>query len=248
MKNQKLLEILKNIGLDETEAQVYLTCLSLGPTTVLKVARASNIKRTTIYGVIESLQSKGLMRIELKGLKQLYVAENPEKLEVMLESRKREFDAYLPEFMALHKLEGGDSVVKFYTGQKAMQQIYMDTLKEINPHGDYLVIANQERWYDLDPKFSMHYIEERAKLNVKTRLLFQDSKIAKEHKRFEKNFHQEVKILPEGIKFNVDTLLLPKKLIIVELLPPYKTTVIENKSIIELHREMFELVWQSLPV
>lgn len=246
MKNQKLLEILKNIGLNETEAQVYLVSLSLGPTTVLKIARGSAIKRTTVYGTIEELQKKGLMRIELKGLKQIYVAESPEKLELMLESRKREFTASLPEFMALHKLQGSESVIKFYTGEKVMQQIYMDTLKEIRPHEDYLVIANQEKWYELDPQFSMRYIEERAKLNIKTRLLFQDSKIARVHKGLNKNFHQEAKILPENTKLNVDTLLLPQKLIILELLPPYKTTVIENKSIIELHREMFEIVWNNL--
>ncbi len=246
MKNQKLLEILKNIGLDESEAQVYLASLSLGPTTILKIARTSNIKRTTVYGVVESLQTKSLMRIDLKGLKQLYVAENPEKLDVMLESRKREFTASLPEFQALHKLQGTESVIKFYTGIKTTQQIYLDTLKEINPHENYLVITNQEAWYELDPKFAMHYIEERAKLNIKTRLLFQDSKVAKEHKNLEKNFNQQVKILPTGNKLVVDTLLLPNKLVISELLPPYKTTVIENQSIIELHREMFEILWNKI--
>ncbi len=246
MKNDKLLVILKNIGLDESEAQVYLTSLSLGSTTVLKIARASNLKRTTVYGVIESLQTKGLMRIELKGLKQLYVAENPEKLEVMLESRQREFSASLPEFMALHKLQGTESVIKFYTGIKAMQQLYMDTLKEIRPHEDYLVIANQEKWFELDPKFSIRYIEDRAKLNVKTRLLFQESKIAREHKGFEKNFNEEIRILPGETSLHVDTLLLPRKLIISELLPPYKVIVIENQSIVELHREMFEMIWKTL--
>lgn len=244
--NRKLLEILKNIGLDETEATVYLSSLSLGPTTVLKIARATNIKRTTIYGTIESLQSKGLMRIELKGLKQLYVAENPEKLEVMLESRQREFQASLPEFMALHKMEGGESVIKFYTGIKAMQQIYMDTLREIKPHEDYIVIANQEKWYNLDPKFSLRYIEERAKLNINTRLLFQESEIANIHKGFERNFNQKVKILPKGTPLNVDTILLPKKIITFELLPPYKITIIENQNIVELYREMFEIIWNKV--
>lgn len=69
MKNIKLLETLKDIGLDESEAQVYLTSLSLGPTTVLRIARGGETKRTTVYGIIESLKNKGLMKVELKGLK-----------------------------------------------------------------------------------------------------------------------------------------------------------------------------------
>ncbi|MES3032047.1 MAG: helix-turn-helix domain-containing protein [Patescibacteria group bacterium] len=247
MKNDKLLEILKKIGLEEKEANVYLASLSLGPTTILKLARACDIKRTTIYGIVENLKQKGLMNIELKGLKHIYAPENPEKLEQVLESRQLEFKNSLPEFLGLYKLKGEESVIKYYTGISKMQDLYMDTLKEIRPHEDYLVIANQDKWYNLDPKFAVAYIESRAKLDIKTRLLFQDSKVAREHKKFEKNFNQSSKILPHGTPLNVDTILLPNKMIVLELTPPYMTIVIENKSLIELHREMFEIMWKSLP-
>jgi sugar-specific transcriptional regulator TrmB len=247
MKNEKLHEILKEIGLSEDEAAVYLCSLSLGTTTVLKMARSTNIKRTTIYGIIESLKEKGLMRIELKGLKQLYAAENPERLNLMLERKKDDFAKNLPEFMALYKLEGGESVIKYYTGLQTMKEIYRATLQEIKPHQDYLVIANEEKWRSLDPGFALSYTEERAKLPIKTRMLFQDSPIAREEKKLERNYNHEIKILPESTSLNVDTLLLPNKLITFEMTPPYMTVVIENKSIVELHKEMFEIIWKSIP-
>lgn len=248
MKNQKLLQTLKDIGLDETEAQVYLTSLSLGPTTVLKIARSSEIKRTTVYGVIESLQTKGLMRIELAGLKQLYVAENPEKLEVILDNRKREFSAKLPDFMALYKLEGGESSIKYYTGLKAMKRVYLSTLDDIKHGDEYLVITNQKKWFELDPGFWMkEYIEERAKLPCKTRLISKDSDIAREHKKFQANFNEKFKIFTEGVSIDIDMVLIPNKLIIVDLLPPLTTLVIENKNIIELQKQLFEIIWHSLP-
>jgi hypothetical protein len=53
-------------------------------------------------------------------------------------------------------------------------------------------------------------------------------------------------LLPLDTHLNVDTLLLPNKLITLELAPPYMAVVIENKGIIELHREMFELIWKSI--
>lgn len=244
MKNEKLLQILKDVGLEENEASVYLTALSLGPTTVLKISKNSGLKRTTVYGVIEALKHKGLMSIELAGLKQLYRAENPERLEIILENKKREFSSKLPDFMALYKLEGGESSIKYYSGLKSMKQIYLDTLNDVKSGDEYLIITNQKKWFELDPDFWMkEYIEERAKLPCKTRLLSQDSDLAREHQKFQRNFNEEFRIFAEGISINIDMVITPNKIIIVDLLPPLTTLVIENKNIIELQKQMFEILW-----
>lgn len=247
MKNSKLSKILKNIGLEENEAEVYLASLSLGPTTVLKIARSSEIKRTTLYGVIESLKNKGLMRVETKGLKSLYVAENPEYLDTMLETKKRELNSNLANFMALYKLQGSESSMKYYTGLKAMKRVYLSTLDDIRNGDEYLVITNQKKWFELDSDFWMkEYIEERAKLPCKTRLISQDSDLAREHQKFQKNYNEEFKIFKQGTNIDIDMVLTNQKLIIVDLSEPLTTLVIENKNIINLQKQLFEVIWQSL--
>ena len=86
MKNNPLLTTLTTLGLTDHEAAVYLAALSLGPATILKIAKAAEIKRTTVYSVIETLKLKGLVSVEVKGFKSLFVAEDPTKLETILES------------------------------------------------------------------------------------------------------------------------------------------------------------------
>ena len=246
-KHQELLETLRDVGLSEEEAAVYLSALSLGQTSILKIAKETGIKRTTVYGIVEALKRQGLMRVELQGLKQTYAAENPVKLSSVLEKRRDVFKGKLPEFQALYTLKGSESVLKYYTGIHAMQQEYMQTLEDIRPHEEYLVIANQEKWHNFDETFAISYTEKRAKLPIVTKLLFQDSPTARLYKDREKNYHQESKILPAGEPLNVDTLLLPRKLLVAELTPPYITLVIENRSVVDLHREMFNVIWNSLP-
>lgn len=247
MKTDKNIELLKDIGLSDDEAQVYLSALSLGKkTTVLKISKIAGLKRTTVYGIIESLKIKGLMSVDIQGLKNVYIAESPEKLETTLEQKTIELKAQLPELLDLYNLKAGESVIKYYIGLDAMKQVLNESLRRVKSGQDYLVIANQEKWYNLDQKFTLSFIENRAKRDIKIRLLFQDSKLAQEHKRFERNFNEQVKILPKETKLNVDTILLPNRMIVVDLNPPYMTVVIENKSIIELHKEMFELIWNSI--
>ena len=104
MKNKKLLQILIDLGLSENEASVYLAALSLGPTTILKIAKTAEMKRTTIYSVIDSLKKRGLINIEIKGFKTLFTAENPEKLETMLDSHREQLRNSLPEFLGMYNL------------------------------------------------------------------------------------------------------------------------------------------------
>ncbi len=55
------LDELKNAGLSENEAKVYLAALELGETSVYRLAKKSLVKRTTTYLAVETLKEKGLM-------------------------------------------------------------------------------------------------------------------------------------------------------------------------------------------
>ena len=247
MHNEKLLKLLEDIGLTSHESNVYLAALALGSATILQISKNSGIKRTTVYDVVESLKNKGLMRVEPNGLKNLYKAESPERLEAVLERRKLEFSNKLPELMALYNLQGSESSIKFYTGLPAMKQIYLDTLKNIKHGDEYLIITNQEKWFNLDPDFWMkEYIEKRAKLPCKTRLISTDSPLARLHKQYEKNYNEEFKIFKEGNSINVDTVLTNNQLIVVDLTYPITTLVVENKNIIALQKQMFEIIWKAI--
>ena len=77
MADNKLIHTLESLGLSENEAKVYYAALTLGPASILNIARAAGIKRTTVYSVVEALKQRGLMVLEVKGFKQNYVAQDP---------------------------------------------------------------------------------------------------------------------------------------------------------------------------
>ena len=246
MKNNKLLDILKDLGLSENEAKVYLSVLSLGSSTILKIARNADMKRTTIYSVIESLRQKGLILVEMQGIKQLFVAENPENLISILENRKRKFQDFLPEFLALYNLKGGEGFIKYYEGLESVKNIYEELLKEAKPHEDYLVITDQQQWHNLDANYFQKFIEKRAKLNLNIKILMCDSDIARQHKKFEKNYNEQIKILDKDKKIDINLIITPRKLVIHQLVDPIMAIVIENKSIIKMQKQFFDIIWEMI--
>lgn len=245
MRNKELQSILTQIGLSENEARVYLAALSLGSATVMKIAKVADIKRTTVYAVVESLKQKGLMNIEIQGFKQLYEAEDPKKLEGILEIRKNQFKELLPEFSALYNLKGGESVVKYYEGLESIKSVYNNLLSDIKPHEEYIAISNAEQWLYLDEKWFEGFMERRAKLPISVRLLLQDSPKAQHYAKFMKNFHYTARILPKDTKFTVSITVTPQRTVVHQLMSPSMAIVIENKSIVNMHKEMFEVMWAS---
>lgn len=247
MKNNKLTDLLLNLGLSENEALVYLANLSLGPSTILKIAQSAGVKRTTVYSVMESLKQLGLARLDIRGFKQLYVAESPERLESMLSLRREELGKSLPELMALYNLKGGESFVRYYEGIEACKTVYENIIKEAKYGDDLLVVSDQETWYNQDPEYFNNFLERRSKVGLKVRKLLQDSPAIHEHGWGTPRFNEQIKILPAGTRLTTNMFVVPNKVVIHQIVPPILAIEIENNSVVRMNKEMFEIMWRSIP-
>src|SRR3990167_2881613 len=131
-----MFEKLKNLGLSENEAKIYVAMLELGPSVVVEIARKSQINRPTTYVQIESLKKKGLISTQAKGKKQFFIAESPDKLELLIdnelkniEEKKNELNNFLPELLNLFNASGQRPHVKFFEGKEGVSALLKEFLK-----------------------------------------------------------------------------------------------------------------------
>lgn len=244
MINQKLLNILVDLGLNEHEAKVYFASISLGPATILNIAKTAEIKRTTVYSVVEALIKKGLMNIVMKGWKKQYSALSPERLESMIESWREEFKKSLPDFMSLYNFKENESMIKYYEGLSGIKSIYEELLTDAKPGDYYLVISDTEKWKMLDEPYFNKFMERRFKKGIKPRMIFQHSESALKQKGAYPN--EEIKVLPPDTKLNINLIITPKRLVLLQITQPIMALVIENKNIIAMHKDLFELIWKTI--
>ena len=242
--------MLTDLGLSTNSAEIYLASLSLGPSSILFLARETGIKRTTIYSIVDDLIRKGLMRIEVRGFKKFFAAENPERLEHMLELRQKQIGKFLPELQALYNLKKGESIIKYYDGPEAVKSVYEEILREIQPHEEYLSVGNPTQWFPLDARYLENFMERRAELsrglNFTIRLLLKESEKAFDLKKYEKNYNEKIKILPKDVSFSSNLIILQRKIVIHQLTAPIKAIVVENESTAQLQRELFNIIWRSI--
>lgn len=245
-KNEKIIDSLIELGLEEKEAYVYMASLVLGATTILKLSKQSGVNRTTTYEIIESLERKGLMKKEIYGLKTLFAPEPPERLEGALEAKRALLARTLPELEGKYHLKSTGSAIKYYEGLTAIKNVYDDLLKDMRPHDFYCAVSNTAEWQGIgDDYFMKNHVEKRVNLKIDIRLLFVDSPVARRRKETERNFNEKVKLLPNDANIHVDMVVTPYKLVIFQLHEPMVALVVENKTMINTQKELFELLWNK---
>lgn len=240
---QIITKTLTDLGFSDNEVQVYLATLSLGETTVLQIARVTDIKRTTVYHTLEILKQKGLVAVQTRGFKNLIVPEDPERLQEFIESRTKTFQSILPDLVSVFRTKNKKGSIREYVGLQAIKKIYEDLLKELKPHDDYCVLSNQQEWYSLDKEFFQKFIEKRSQYSINIRLLLIDSPTARKAQKFQKNYNQTVKILPKSTNLSINLVVTPYRVIIHKLNQPISALVITDPAIIQMHKESFEIMW-----
>lgn len=158
-------EILKNIGLNEKQAKIYLALLELGKSKVPEIAKKAELKRTTAYGILDELVGKGLVSYGQKGKTKYYSLENPEVLEKILEKNIKAFKNILPELKNLFETVSFKPTIRFYEGKEGIKRVFEDTLTckvkkifQIVKVKDFIDVVGE--------KFSKEYIKKRAEKGI----------------------------------------------------------------------------------
>ncbi|MDP2693158.1 MAG: helix-turn-helix domain-containing protein [bacterium] len=150
------INLLKKLGFSDKSAKVYLALLSLGPSSVRKLAEKCELNRGTTYDALKWLQEKGVVNYYNKDKKQIFVAEDPVRLNNIvkenkekLESAEKKLEKVIPELQALFN-KGGERPVAKYYNKKEISKILEDvisTCEESAEKSYYIYSAEGVRKY-----------------------------------------------------------------------------------------------------
>lgn len=243
-----LKQILYSYGLDSKEADVYLSMLRTGHGSILKIAQDTEIKRSTVYVVMEGLIAKGLVRPEVKGKKKYYLAEDPEKLVKLIDEKKKEIEKVVPLLKSQYLKQSERPKVTFYEGKEGIKKIYKEALES----------KKETLWYgsakDMKEEFYEYYNKVlEVRINNPNfggiRDIINNVKIDKDYAKIQNSYNDpriRVKALrPELFFFNVDNIIFDNKVALLSIKRDFYAVVVESAEIANGYRNMFELAWRS---
>ena len=248
MKNEqiKLKNNLKEIGLSEKEAGVYIAVLSLGKGTVAQISRNANINRTTGYDILDSLSAKGLVSISGKEPKQEFIAESPENLSKFLadEIKKKHValqktEELIPELKSMHNVADRPKV-RFYEGTEGLIEVYEDTLTSHEPIRAYATVDDMHLAL---PNYFPKYYKRRAGAGIAIRAITPKTEIGMERKAQDKAEMREMAFVPaDKFYFSPEINIYDNKVMIASWREKLGI-IIESSEIADAMKKIYELAW-----
>lgn len=250
---EHLIEPLKNLGLSDKEARVYLALLQLGPATPYKMSKRAHLKRPTAYVIAEELLEKGFV-VVAPGEKHTYIARPPDVLFEEAEVRIRNARKSLPE---LKSLQGGIAekpTVLYFEGVEGIRQALFHRIKEFH---DTEVVG-----FYADPSFAsrsllpvtLEFNEYRDAHNIKARGIITDSKELREM-GFEKYFNLKdpksasinAKIVGKDMYSSNASFEFFPEFVKIIFYDTAIAVIIESPTVAKAMRQIFEMLWSRIP-
>lgn len=170
---------LTTAGLNPKEQAIYLALFELGPSPVRTIAQAAGINRGTAYEILKQLISLGLVSYFQKTRHQHFVAEDPSKLDALLELRGTELAharSAVAEIIPLLSAKATASTnrprVRFFEGPAGIRMILEDVLETMRRDSSHLyrVYSSADVREHLYASFS-DFTQKRIKFGIKVKTI-----------------------------------------------------------------------------
>lgn len=169
---------LKKLGLSDKEVKVYISLLEYGAISVRSLAELAGLNRGTTYDILKRLQEVGLVSYYHQHTKQKFIAEDPEKLLGLIESKEKEIknvksgiNNLIPELKSLQDKGGSGPVTKYFEGARGVKYILDDVLLsfEKQEEKEYFIYSAANVSDDINdayPDFTKTRIKKKIKVKA----------------------------------------------------------------------------------
>lgn len=241
--NETIISNLTKIGLTDKEAKVYLAALE-GTATIYDLATKSNLKRPTVYLIVDTLMHKGLLSRSDQGKKTFYKAIEPVVLKELAEKQVQAIDHILPELQNLASVQKGRPRVELFEGRAGTERVYRELLEQ----PEVLFWSNIEGVMSEYPEILDAYLKRVKKGLAKGRELVEDTPAGRKYARQikkELSPNHETRITTNHVIAG-DSFIYGNVVVMVSLKEHNLFVVrIENEDFANSLRTLFDLAWQS---
>jgi sugar-specific transcriptional regulator TrmB len=248
-------KILCEIGLNQSEIDIYCLLLQAKQMKASQISQKLRIPRSTIYGHLEKLKNLGLLReTYMHNGTKIFNIYSPEKISLLLEEKYTKIHQYSSEFAeilpSLLKKTDGKSIrpsFELFQGEDQLREALRDMLFNENIHT--LAVWPIKNMLDiLSPSFFNYLNKIRIKNNLYTRAIWSRNQTVDVSKHpylgVGNEFRREIRIAPKYIDFEMGYWIYGNKVVFISSLKENFGFAIQSAELANLLSTQFEILWK----
>jgi len=234
---------LKTFGLKEKEIIIYLKLAELEQATPLELSKKTEIKRPTVYVILQNLEQRGLVNKVLNERKTSYIIQHPKKLLIDAEEKLNNLKAIIPQLESFITNKKGGPRVSVFEGTAPLDRAYYDAFFT---EGEILFMSTLKLSQKAFPLTFKMLEKAEYSPTFRVRELVDESLDGKKY-AIKNNVppYRSIRLIPKKyLPFDVDIGIFGDKVLITSIQKEYFFTVkIESKDIANAFRMLYEIVW-----
>jgi len=235
-------EQLKKLGFSYKEIEVYLVINKYGASPASAIAKRCNIKRGSIYDILNSLIKKELIISFGEGEHTYFGIDDINKI-IYQEKEKLSVANEVVELLKTLKENNDDIDILYYRGKEGYKKIYENILKD-SPD-ELLVWINLDYFQNaLDFDYELWWTKQRIKQKVYAKLIMNDSDRAKKYKSEDENSFRDTKIISSNT-FKSTCILYDNYIILFDSEKDITGIRIKHSNIYNMFKSIFDSQWEK---
>ncbi|MFA6214939.1 MAG: helix-turn-helix domain-containing protein [Patescibacteria group bacterium] len=250
MKPNKLLAL---FNLRPIEANLFSQLFASGPMSASQLAKQASISRTSVYDLLKHLIEVGLVSETLKGGAKFFVASSVEKIQLLVEEKRKEILAANEELESLKKMQQNQDnffrpKLQLFDGQRELRQMMKDMLL----YRDITVFAYwpiKKMLGLLGSDFIKEFHQKRLEQNISLKVIWPKAQIP-DLKKYpfllaSQNLKREVRIAPVGIDFTLGYSIYGNTVRFISSSRENFGFLVESSELAEMMKSQFVVIWDQ---
>ena len=237
MELEKVKNVLEEIGLNSTEAIIYLTLIKKGSSTAYKIAKEAHLYKANTYMAVDSLIRKNLITQKQIKNKQIIRAIPPEELLNNLDRQKEKLQEILP--FIERNFEEDLEEVNVFSGLKSFFNLL------------YNLLEQKQDIYVFDipsyvPEIVKTHINQFHKERIKRKIVMHHIYDYDAKERIDYLNNLKFTFAKQGVKNRlslVSTFVCGKITLIINWKKEIKIVKIIDKDVADTYRHQFDILW-----
>ena len=241
----KIKENLKELGLTSNETKVYLSLTQLGESVASKIAKKSDLPRTTVISILEKLVISGYVSVHTYKSKNYYEIESPKTLQGAFSNKLSIAVDLEKDLRNLYRSEAVFPYANVYDTKKGIKSFIENLLNNLEKksviytmdsphHGNYAKVLGES--------FNNILVRTKKSKDIFTKTLIPAGSFELIEKSKLSGQNIKIKEMPKNINFSASVWFVGETVVFFSANPPFVVSIKHN-LIVDSLKSIYDYLW-----